>query len=183
MRIVTLSNETKQSILDDLLKRSPNNYSQYEATVNEIIDAVRTKKDQALFDYTLKFDKFTLSAENIKVTRAEIEEAYTQLDANLIEVIKNSAENIRAFHVKQLRKKACEIPENSCNTASQTQEVVPLVIDDMPLAKPQSVITESDSPLNEIALRLTVRGVTMEITNQATQTVIQNVISALRYSC
>lgn len=87
------------------------------------------------------------------------------------------------YHVKQLRKKACEIPENSCNTTSQTQEVVPLVIDDMPLAKPQSVITESDSPLNKIALRLTVRGVTMEITNQATQTVIQNVISALRYSC
>ena len=103
MRIVTLSNETKQSILDDLLKRSPNNYSQYEATVNEIIDAVRTKKDQALFDYTLKFDKFELNAENIKVTRAEIEEAYTQLDANLIEVIKKSAENIRAFHAKQLR--------------------------------------------------------------------------------
>ena len=88
------------------------------------------------------------------------------------------------YHVKQLRKKACDIPENSCNVAvGQTQEVVPLVIDDMPLAKPQSVITESDSPLNEIALRLTVRGVTMEITNQATQTVIQNVISALRYSC
>ena len=87
------------------------------------------------------------------------------------------------YHVKQLRKKACEIPENSCNTASQTQEVVPLVIDDMPLAKPQSVMTDSDSPSNEIALRLTVRGVTMEITNQATQTVIQNVISALRYSC
>lgn len=87
------------------------------------------------------------------------------------------------YHVKQLRKKACEIPENSCNTASQTQEVVPLVIDDMPLSKPQSVMTDSDSPSNEIALRLTVRGVTMEITNQATQTVIQNVISALRYSC
>ena len=87
------------------------------------------------------------------------------------------------YHVKQLRKKACEIPENSCNTASQTQEVVPLVIDDMPLSKPQSVMMDSDSPSNEIALRLTVRGVTMEITNQATQTVIQNVISALRYSC
>ena len=87
------------------------------------------------------------------------------------------------YHVKQLRKKACEIPENSCNTTSQTQEVVPLVIDDMPLSKPQSVMMDSDSPSNEIALRLTVRGVTMEITNQATQTVIQNVISALRYSC
>lgn len=87
------------------------------------------------------------------------------------------------YHVKQLRKKACEIPENSCNTVAQTQEVVPLVIEDMPLAKPQSVITESDSPSNEIALRLTVQGVTMEITNQATQALIQNVISALRYTC
>lgn len=87
------------------------------------------------------------------------------------------------YHVKQLRKKACEIPENSCNTASQTQEVVPLVIDDMPPAKPKSVIMESDSPSNETALRLTVQGVTMEITNQAAQTLIQNVISALRYSC
>ena len=103
MRIIKLSNETKKSILDDLLKRSPNNYSQYEATVNEIIDNVRSKKDQALFDYTLKFDKFALNAENIKVTRAEIDEAYAQLDAKLIEVIKKSAENIRAFHAKQLR--------------------------------------------------------------------------------
>ena len=103
MRIIELSNETKQSILDDLLKRSPNNYSQYEATVNDIIEAVKTKKDDAVFEYTLKFDKFALSAENIQVTREEIEEAYTKLDKELIEVIKESAENIRAFHAKQLR--------------------------------------------------------------------------------
>ena len=103
MRIVKLSRETKQSILNDLLKRSPNNYSQYEATVNEIIEAVKTNGDKALFDYTLKFDKFVLNADNIKVTRAEIEEAYTKLDAGLIEVIKKSSENIRSFHTKQLR--------------------------------------------------------------------------------
>ena len=103
MRIVELNNDTKKSILDDLLKRSPNNYGQFEATVNEIIDCVRTEGDKAIFDYTLKFDKFQLTAENIKVTRAEIEEAYTKLDANLIEVIKESAENIRTFHTKQLR--------------------------------------------------------------------------------
>lgn len=103
MRIVELNNDTKKSILDDLLKRSPNNYGQFEATVNEIIDRVRTEGDKAIFDYTLKFDKFQLTAENIKVTRAEIEEAYTKLDANLIEVIKESAENIRTFHTKQLR--------------------------------------------------------------------------------
>lgn len=103
MRIVALTNETKQSILDDLLKRSPNNYTQYEETVNEIIERVRTEKNKAVFDYTLQFDKFALTPENIKVTRAEIEEAYTKLDADLIEVIKQSAENIRTFHMKQLR--------------------------------------------------------------------------------
>lgn len=103
MRIVNLTGETKKDILNDLLKRSPNNYSQYENTVNEIIDSVRKNGDRAIFDYTLKFDKYALSADNIKVTREEIEEAYTMLDAGLVEVIRKSAENIRAFHAKQLR--------------------------------------------------------------------------------
>lgn len=103
MKIINLTKETKKGILDDLLKRSPNNYSQYEDTVNEIIGKVKAEGDKALFDYTLKFDKFELSAENIKVTSAEIEEAYTKLDAGLVEVIRKSAENIRAFHTKQLR--------------------------------------------------------------------------------
>lgn len=103
MKIVELTNETKQSILDNLLKRSPNNYSQYEATVNEIIENVKTNKDKAIFEYTQKFDKYPLSAENIKVTRAEIDEAYTKLDPALLDVIKASCENIRAFHTKQLR--------------------------------------------------------------------------------
>lgn len=103
MKIVTLSNETKQSILDDLLKRSPNNYTEYESTVNEIIENVKANGDKAVFDYTLKFDKFELTPENIKVTKDEIAEAYKKLDAELIEVIKKSAENIRTFHAKQLR--------------------------------------------------------------------------------
>ncbi|MCH5344252.1 MAG: histidinol dehydrogenase [Acetatifactor sp.] len=103
MKIIELSNETKQSILDDLLKRSPNNYTQYESTVNEIIENIRTNRDQAVFDYTLKFDKFQLTPDNIKVTRAEIDEAYSLLDTKLIEVIKKSAENIHTFHTKQLR--------------------------------------------------------------------------------
>lgn len=103
MRIVELNKESKQSILNDLLKRSPNNYTQYEATVNEIIENVRTYRDKAVFDYTLRFDKFALTPENIKVTREEIEEAYSKMDASLIEVIKDSAENIRNFHQKQLR--------------------------------------------------------------------------------
>jgi histidinol dehydrogenase len=103
MKIVSLTNETKQSILDDLIKRSPNNYTQYESTVNEIIENVKKNKDKALFEYTLKFDRFPLSAENIKVTGDEIDEAYKALDAGLIDVIKQSAANIRSFHTKQLR--------------------------------------------------------------------------------
>ncbi len=103
MRIIKLTEDTKKNLMEDLLKRSPNNYSQYEATVNEIIENVKANKNQAIFDYTLKFDKFQLTEENIKVTREEIDEAYTLMDAKLVEVIKKAAENIRAFHMKQLR--------------------------------------------------------------------------------
>ena len=103
MRIVNLSKETKQGILDDLLKRSPNNYSQYEAAVNDIIENVKARRDAAIFEYTARFDRFPLNAECIRVTREEIDEAYTKLDAGLIEVIRKSADNIRAFHSKQLR--------------------------------------------------------------------------------
>lgn len=103
MRIVSLSNETKQSILNDLLKRSPNNYTRYEDTVNEIIENVKTKGDEAVFDYTRKFDRFELTPENIRVSKEEIGEAYKQLDEKLIDVLKQSAENIRSFHTKQLR--------------------------------------------------------------------------------
>ena len=103
MKIIQLNRETKENLLNDLLKRSPNNYGQFESTVNEIIENVKTNGDKAVFEYTAKFDKFQLTPENIRVTKAEIEEAYTKLDPKLIEVLRQSAENIRAFHVKQLR--------------------------------------------------------------------------------
>lgn len=103
MRITKLSGSTKQGILNNLLKRSPNNYSAYEKTVSEIIDRVRREGDRALFDYTLKFDGFALQPENIRVTKEEIAAAYEQLDEQLIRVIRRSAENIRAFHARQLR--------------------------------------------------------------------------------
>lgn len=103
MRIITLTQESKNTILNDLLKRSPGNYGEYESAVNEILENVRTNGDSAVFGYTEKFDKFVLSAENIRVTKEEMEEAYSKLDPELIRVIRKSAENIRAFHVKQLR--------------------------------------------------------------------------------
>lgn len=103
MRIVKLTNETKNELLNNLLKRSPSSYNEYENTVNEIISNVRENKDNALFEYTQKFDKCSINADTIKVTRAEIEEAYNSLEPEFIEVMKKSAENIRVFHEKQKR--------------------------------------------------------------------------------
>ncbi|WP_026490661.1 histidinol dehydrogenase [Butyrivibrio sp. XPD2002] len=103
MRILELNENTKGELLDKLLKRSPSNYGEYEKIVADIINNVRENKDKALFEYTSKFDHFDLTSDTIKVTRKEIEEAYSALDDKFIEVIKKSAENIRVFHEKQQR--------------------------------------------------------------------------------
>lgn len=101
VRKIKLTEDTKKNILEDLLKRSPNSYGEFEETVNEILENVRSKKDQAVFEYTKKFDKADISADNILVTESEIEEAYTLVDASLVEVIRRAIVNIREYHEKQ----------------------------------------------------------------------------------
>ena len=104
MRIVKLNEESKKNILDDLLKRSPNNYDSYASTVNEIVNNVRENGDKAVAEYTLKFDKVELNADTILVTREEIEEAYKYVEENdegLVDVIKASAKNVRDYHMMQ----------------------------------------------------------------------------------
>ncbi len=103
MRTLKLTEETKNALLGNLLNRNPGSYTEYENTVNEIINDIRKNGDKALFDYTLKFDKCQLDATSVKITRQEIEEAYKALDPEFIKVMKKSAENIRAFHEKQKR--------------------------------------------------------------------------------
>lgn len=103
MRTVKLTKESKQGLLENLLKRSPNSYTEFESKVNDIISDVRQRKDEALFEYTLKFDKFELNKNNIRVTEDEIKEAFSMVDPKLIEAMKESAENIRSFHEKMLR--------------------------------------------------------------------------------
>lgn len=103
MKIVKLTEQTKKDLLRDLLQRSPQSYGSYEAVVAEIVEAVRKDGDKAVFSYTEQFDHFPLSADNIKVTKEEIEQAYKELPAELVAVYKKSAENIRVFHEKQLR--------------------------------------------------------------------------------
>ena len=101
MRIVTLSKESRQNLLDSLLKRSPGNYGQYQDTVQEIVDRVKTKGDQALFELTRKFDWEGVDASNVKVTEAEVQEAYDTIDSQLVETIRKSLKNIREYHEKQ----------------------------------------------------------------------------------
>lgn len=100
-RIVKLTDETKNNILEDLLKRSPNSYGKFEAAVNDILLNVRTNKDEALFKYTKDFDKADINASNIVVTKEEIEEAYTKVDPALVDVIRKSLKNIKEYHEKQ----------------------------------------------------------------------------------
>ena len=103
MKIINLTKETKQDILSSLLKRSPNNYSQYEKTVADIIENVRNNKDEAVCSYTKQFDGFDLTSQNIRVTEAEIEEAISSMDAEFVAVMEKSAANIREYHEKQKR--------------------------------------------------------------------------------
>ena len=103
MRIVTLNETTKKNILENLLKRSPNQYGSYEAIVAEIIDRVKNDKDQALFAYTKQFDKAEISGDNILVTEEEIEEAYGLVDDALLGVIQKSLVNIQKYHQKQVQ--------------------------------------------------------------------------------
>ncbi len=101
MKIIKLEAESKKNILENLLKRSPSQYEIYAETVNRIIEEVRLKKDRALFDYTKRFDKADLNKETIRVTEAEVEEAYSLIDPSVLEVIRKAAANIEVYHAKQ----------------------------------------------------------------------------------
>ncbi len=101
MKITKVTEDAVATLLDDLLKRSPNNYTGYADKVQAIIDDVRERGDEALFEMTKRFDGADLNVNNIRVTQAEIDEAYTLVDASLIEVIRKAMTNIRVYHEKQ----------------------------------------------------------------------------------
>ncbi len=103
MRIVKLTKDTRANLLENLLKRSTNDYGEYENVVADIISNVKERKEEAIFEYSLKFDNCMITKENFKVTKEEIASAYQALDAHFIQVMKDSAANIRAYHEKQKR--------------------------------------------------------------------------------
>lgn len=102
MRIIKLDESSKKNILNDLLKRSPNNYDNFADSVNAILANVKENGDKALFQYTKDFDKADINASNIKVTEEEIKEAYDRLEnPELVQVIRRSLKNIKEYHEKQ----------------------------------------------------------------------------------
>lgn len=101
MRIQKLNYETKTNLLEDLLQRSPNQYTQYESRVLEILEHVKNEKDQAVFDYTKQFDGADITADTITVTKEEIAQAYDLVDESLVEIIRKAKENSRIYHEKQ----------------------------------------------------------------------------------
>ena len=103
MRILKLTEDTRKDILQNLLKRSPNNYGEFEGRVNAIIEEVRNNRDQAVFNYTKQFDGADINAGNILVTEDEIAEAYEQVDTTLLAVIRKSLVNIKKYHEKQVQ--------------------------------------------------------------------------------
>ncbi len=103
MRIVELSSESRDRLLEDLLKRSPNSYGEFEGRVAAILADVKERRDAALFEYTKKFDGADISADNLVVTEEEIREAYETVDPSLVEIIRKALVNIRAYHEKQRR--------------------------------------------------------------------------------
>ena len=101
MRIQRLDHDTKKNLLEDLLKRSPNQYSAYEKDVAKILEDVKREGDKALFGYTARFDGAHLDAETVRVTEQEIQEAYDQVDEELLGIIRRTLHNIRTYHEKQ----------------------------------------------------------------------------------
>lgn len=101
MKIVKLDADSRKNILENLLKRSPNQYEKYTETVNQIIEDVKKRKDLALFEYTMRFDKAELNGDSIRVSDEEIKEAYSLIDPEVLEVIRKAAKNIEIYHAKQ----------------------------------------------------------------------------------
>ena len=123
MNIIKLTEETRHDLLDSLLKRSPNQYSEYEKTVAEIVENVRRNKDEALLALTEKFDHITLTPETMRVTKEEIEQAYREVDPKLVDVIRRALVNIRAYHEKQKR---CSWFDSKENGILLGQKITPL---------------------------------------------------------
>ncbi len=112
MRIIHQLSDAKAE-LQRICDRTQNaQVTDQEATVREIIDAVRLKGDQALLHYTEKFDQQRLTAETLKVDGAQLDAAYQQVSKGLLKAIQKACKNIEKFHRQRLPKSWVTFEEN-----------------------------------------------------------------------
>jgi len=101
MRIVDLSAELNLNEVDSLLA-SDDFQQNIENTVHEIIEDVRRRGDEALCDYTKRFDEFDLTPESMRVYEEDIHRYASDADDELVEILQQAAKNIREFHNQQV---------------------------------------------------------------------------------
>lgn len=90
----------------------------YEQAVREILHEVRCRGDAAVLAFTARFDGVELTADTLRVTAAEIDEAYSQVDAEFLAALRLARANIQSFHQKQLPKSWLE-PDSRGNALGQ----------------------------------------------------------------
>ena len=101
MKIVELSEENKKEVQKNILQRSPSTFGTQEATVRSIIEDIKARGDEAVFEYTKKFDRAEITGSNFQVTEEEIRAAYKEVPSELLDVVRKALVNIRSFHEKQ----------------------------------------------------------------------------------
>lgn len=89
----------EKELLNSLRQRSGETDKKVTASVTEILDNVKSRGDEAVREYTMKFDG--RCPEQMEVTRAQMEEAVAEADPRFVEALRNAMENIREFHSRQ----------------------------------------------------------------------------------
>jgi len=92
---------SRDPAVDSILFKTIANVKEIEARVREIVQAVRQRGDEAVFEYTEKFDRARIGLDNFRVSRTEIENAYAAVDVEFRQALAAAISNIRDFHQKQ----------------------------------------------------------------------------------
>lgn len=108
--------------VDDMTRvfgRTQLDNTDYIKAVDDIIDDVRKRGDEALFEYALKFDKQTINEQNIQVSEDEFEKAYEAVDKSLVESLRKAIKNVLDYHTRQRDKFKNSFFESGANGKSK----------------------------------------------------------------
>ncbi|HZG86945.1 histidinol dehydrogenase [Paenibacillus sp.] len=83
-----------------------------QAAARTIVERVRAEGDKAVLEFTAAFDKAELTADRLRVTAEELQEAYASVDEPFLDAIRSAAANIRAYHEKQLKQSWIDVQPN-----------------------------------------------------------------------